>query len=114
MNRSARSVTSRASENLFSARSANDPQSDPYASNQGNQPNLTFGQQNGPLPAVGGTSPHEKESNLREQYGIQVGEVSDPLQLEHMLGYCGDYRKTVLCIPTNEQLFVRRYSFSSC
>ena len=32
----------------------------------------------------------------------------NPLQLEHMLGYAGDYLKTVVCSATNENLFIRR------
>lgn len=42
-----------------------------------------------------------------EQYGLQ-GEAQDPLQLEHMLGYAGEYRKTVLSLPSDDQLYVKR------
>jgi len=34
----------------------------------------------------------------------------DPLQLEHMLGYAGDYRSTVLALPYDENLYIKRYS----
>lgn len=34
----------------------------------------------------------------------------NPLQLEHMLGYAGDYLKTVVCSATNENLFIRSMS----
>jgi hypothetical protein len=53
-------------------------------------------------------SPEEKDRNVRDQYGLANAEEADPLQLEHMLGYCGDYRKTVLCMPNDENMFIRR------
>lgn len=36
---------------------------------------------------------------------------SDPLQLEHMLGFAGDFRKTVLTSPFQENVFIKRYYF---
>lgn len=35
---------------------------------------------------------------------------NDPLQLEHMLGYAGEYRKTCIALPGNEQLYVKRFA----
>lgn len=43
---------------------------------------------------------------LQEEYGTSDPQ-DDPLQLEHMLGYAGDFRKTVLTIPFNENLYVK-------
>jgi len=34
----------------------------------------------------------------------------DPMQLEHMLGYAGDYRGTVVSSPKDENLFIRRFA----
>lgn len=43
---------------------------------------------------------------LQDAYGVG-DEESDPLQLEHMIGYAGDYRKTVLSIPGRPNLYVK-------
>lgn len=42
-----------------------------------------------------------------EFQGNTVNE-NDPLQLEHMLGYAGEYRKTCIALPGNDQLYVKR------
>lgn len=46
-----------------------------------------------------------------DDYDKQPEEVDDqnPLQLEHMLGYAGDYKKTILASPCNENVFLKRY-----
>jgi hypothetical protein len=88
--RTARSAAGGANH-LFSGRPAN------------NEPQIDSRRVDTQLP-----SPEEKERNIRDQYGIANGEEADPLQLEHMLGYCGDYRKTVLCMPNDENTFIRR------
>ena len=51
----------------------------------------------------GGTSP-----TPRDQYEDVGTAEDDPLQLEHILGYAGDYRNTVLALPGNENLYVKR------
>jgi hypothetical protein len=33
----------------------------------------------------------------------------NPLQLENMLGYAGEYNKTILALPGNENVIVKRY-----
>ena len=49
------------------------------------------------------------EEGLNERYGITAFGDNSPLQLEHMIGFAGDNRQTVLMSPTNENIFVRRY-----
>jgi hypothetical protein len=102
-------------DQLFSARSVNDPESDRYGqSNHASQANFAaYGNGGGPVPSSAPAQPTEKEVNMRDQYGLQGGEDSDPLQLEHMMGFSGDYRKTLLCMPSNENLFARRYIFTT-
>ena len=34
---------------------------------------------------------------------------NEPLQLEHILGYAGDYRSTVIASALDEHFFVKRY-----
>ena len=49
----------------------------------------------------------------QDEYEAKQQEQEDnnnPLQLEHMLGYSGDYRKTILASPSNENVFMKRYS----
>lgn len=108
-------------EQLFSARSHNDPMSEKYGqgtpsnASAGVLPNpATFGMANGPLPPSAGANNQQQQEaglavpgNVRDQYGVGGNEESDPLQLEHMVGYCGDYHKTVLFLPSNEQVFIR-------
>ncbi len=61
-------------------------------------------------------SPNAKQRELADTYGLgesskdEDKEYQDPLQLEHILGYAGDYRRTILCLPGNENLYVKRYS----
>lgn len=102
--RTARSVGGGAKNNdqLFSARSINDPQNDRFGeSNRSSAANLA----QHPSASV---QPSPQPLSVREQLGVQVSEDADPLQIEHMMGYCGDYRKTVVCLPNDEQSFVRR------
>ncbi len=70
-----------------------------FTSRTADQTNIQSG------PGVGG---------LQQQYpspDFQPHEVNDtdPLQLEHMLGYAGEYRKTVLALPGHDQLYVKRF-----
>jgi len=107
--------TSRVHEQLFSARSTNDPANQNFQNTQGYQsyPNIPPNSSRNQLPSArnnnanGGNEPTSSE-RLYQDHGIAGGEENDPLQLEHMLGFSGDYRKTVLCLPNDEQLFVKR------
>lgn len=47
----------------------------------------------------------------QEFQGSSINET-DPLQLEHMLGYAGEYRKTVIALPGNDELYVKRYGIA--
>ncbi len=38
----------------------------------------------------------------------EVVDDQNPLQLEHMLGYAGDYRRTILASPSHENIFMKR------
>jgi hypothetical protein len=44
----------------------------------------------------------------------QDSSSNDPLQLEHMVGYAGDYRGTVSTLPQDENSFLQAYVFVSC
>lgn len=78
------SRTARTNEQLFSSRSADQTKMPPP--------------QESPI----------SQSTVHQQYGIAGSEEEDPLQLEHMLGYAGDFRKTVLSMPNNDDLYVKR------
>ena len=60
-------------------------------------------------------SPDAKQREMKAAYGFDVagadgtGEYEDPLQLEHILGYAGDYSKTILALPGDENVFIKRY-----
>lgn len=47
-------------------------------------------------------------NDVHGQYGLDGGEESDPLQLEHMIGYAGEYRRTVLGMPGDDSVFIKR------
>ena len=59
-------------------------------------------------------SPNAKQRELADTYGLgnpshaEEKGYRDPLQLEHILGHAGDYRRTILCLPGNETLYVKR------
>jgi hypothetical protein len=42
-----------------------------------------------------------------ERYGLSGAADDNPLQLEHMMGYSGDFKHTVLAISHNENIFVK-------
>jgi hypothetical protein len=43
-------------------------------------------------------------------FGVQEFKDDDqgPLQVEHMMGYAGDYRQTVVASVTNENVLIKR------
>jgi hypothetical protein len=45
---------------------------------------------------------------LQNEYNV-VAEEDDPLQLEHMLGYSGNFRRTALGLPNRDNYYVKRY-----
>jgi hypothetical protein len=51
-----------------------------------------------------------RESKYDEYDGKQQEPTDEqnPLQIEHMLGYAGDYRKTILASPSEEGVFMKR------
>jgi hypothetical protein len=51
----------------------------------------------------------EEERILHETYGA-VDPKEDPLQLEHMMGFGGDYRQTIEFIPGEPNLVCKRYT----
>ena len=64
--------------------------------------------------AAGDFSPDARAREMKQAYGLESSDANsedydDPLQLEHILGYSGDYRKTILCVPGDENLYVKRY-----
>ncbi|RYH23124.1 hypothetical protein EON65_18225 [archaeon] len=48
------------------------------------------------------------QANMHEQYGLSE-EGSDPLQLEHVLGYSGTYRKTLYTVANDDETFIKRF-----
>ena len=66
---------------------------------------------NGNKNDAGEFSPNAKQRQLAETYGLgneNSNPNEDPLQLEHILGYSGDFRKTIVCLPGNENFYVKR------
>jgi hypothetical protein len=51
--------------------------------------------------------PVEIDHELHQQYGISNYGDSSPLQLEHIIGDSGSFRKTMLMAPDNENKFYR-------
>ena len=62
-----------------------------------------------PMPSVASADDRlpSNRDRLQSDYGVGAQE-DDPLQLEHMLGYSGDYRRTVLALPNKENVYVKR------
>ena len=66
-------------------------------------------------PANGtGINLEQKNSSEGKQGQYDEGDANgivfpdkDPLQLEHMLGFAGNYRSTVLCLPNDESTYVK-------
>lgn len=65
------------------------------------------------------TSRTADQTNVQQSYNAGAAPVNipdapsnandnDPLQLEHMLGYAGEYRKTILALPGHENIYVKR------
>jgi hypothetical protein len=57
-----------------------------------------------------------RESKYDEYDGKEqeAADEQNPLQIEHMLGYAGDYRKTILASPSEEGVFMKRLAENSC
>jgi hypothetical protein len=47
-----------------------------------------------------GDAPQGEQSNMSND--------TDPLQLEHMIGYGGEYRKSLQAMPHDNQTFIKR------
>lgn len=99
--RSVQSAGSKVGEQLFSAR----PQD--YPSSRSRQ-DLNYQIDASPRPP----RPSEEHlvlgnKHLHEQYGLEGGEDSDPLQLEHMLGFAGDFRRTLSFCPNKPDYYIR-------
>lgn len=58
-------------------------------------------------PASTADVPSSVRDRLQGDYGVPAME-EDPLQLEHMLGYSGNFRRTVLALPHDDNLYVKR------
>ena len=52
----------------------------------------------------------EESTTAKENPSYAADDTSEfsPLQLEHMLGFAGEHRKTILAFPDNENLYVKR------
>ena len=53
------------------------------------------------------TGRDSKQDDYDSKY--QEEDEHNPLQLEHMLGYPGDYKKTILASPYDESVFMKRF-----
>jgi hypothetical protein len=53
------------------------------------------------------TGRSEGKQDDMSNYGPQEDD-GNPLQLEHMLGFAGNYRKTVLASPVDENVYIKR------
>ena len=60
-------------------------------------------------PSARGSARSEHKESKEEKYTDENIEDIDPLQLEHMVGFEGKYRKTVIAMPNNENLYIKRY-----
>jgi hypothetical protein len=57
-------------------------------------------------------SPNGLQNDIQVEANFGVQEFKDddqgPLQVEHMMGYAGDYRQTVVASVTNENVLIKR------
>ena len=62
----------------------------------------------------GGSGRQQVEEAKTEQDNVDGDYIrdDDPMQLEHMLGYAGDYRGTVITSPKDENVYIRRFEIS--
>jgi hypothetical protein len=65
---------------------------------------------------VGTPNRNDFLKNEAEAYENQppVGAVimgDDPLQLEHMVGYAGNFKGTVQFLPNNDNCYIKRFPF---
>eukprot|EP00981_Chlorochromonas_danica_P005741 scaffold1187_cov181-Ochromonas_danica.AAC.5 len=87
---------------LFSNRATNDPTTT-RANTTSAPPPLS-------APAAGAGAAAAAASTTRpihDQYGLSEDEGSDPLQLEHVLGYSGLYRHTMMTVPIDDHTFIK-------
>jgi hypothetical protein len=87
-------------------------------STQRGNPELQFSGRNNPGQSARGAgatvrAPQASARNeissarsLHDQYGLEA--ERDPLQLEHALGYSGNYRRTVHSLLVDEETFIKR------
>ena len=63
-------------------------------------------------PSTGRTGEGESKDgrlSARDRLQYEVGDdESDPLQLEHMLGYTGKHKQTVVALPQDENMYIKR------
>ena len=52
---------------------------------------------------------NDANSNPESKWDSSKTENDDPLQLEHMLGFSGNYKSTLCAIPFNENMYIKRY-----
>lgn len=48
------------------------------------------------------------DEELHGRYGLSDYGEKSPLQLEHMIGFAGNYRNTVQMSPINDTMYIRR------
>lgn len=51
--------------------------------------------------------PEDEHHKMHEVLGTPRPD-EDPLQMEHMIGYAGLYKNTVIAVPNRENTFVKR------
>ena len=85
--------------NLFSSRKENDPTSNSGRSAATQRAGSEIDDH---LPGA-----QQRDREMEEAYGMEPID-QDPLQLEHILGFAGEYRRTVLAMPGNDNLYIKR------
>jgi hypothetical protein len=59
-------------------------------------------------PGADDSSLPSNRDRLQSEYNTVGAEDDDPLQLEHMLGYSGNYRRTALALPGRDNYYIKR------
>ena len=65
-----------------------------------------------PKNSYGDDSPNKRDNDIKEAYGLDAADT-DPLQLEHMLGFSGEFRRTLLSLNGDESRYVKRSVLST-
>jgi hypothetical protein len=84
-----------------------------FSSRKENEPNSSGGRTSATQRASSEIDDYEpaiqqRDREMEEAYGMEPID-QDPLQLEHMLGFAGEYRRTILAMPGDDNLYIKWY-----